>query len=136
MTLYYNASHYTTWEDAKNSCLQCNATLLGFNYEWNPIQQYISNVSSDEIWIGLKKNASNLTEFPKANMDDLFKRRKCECRNIAGDFRNVSCSSKLLPSLCKKGIVDVHVRCNVFCCIGFKILYGSACKCLTVLLLT
>ena len=107
MILYYNASHYTTWEDAKNSCLQCNATLLDYKRD---IQRCISHKSGNGIWIGLKKNASNVTEsVGKANMDDLFKIRKCEIRNITGDFRNVSCSNRLLPSFCKKGIVDAYM---------------------------
>jgi hypothetical protein len=78
------------------------------------IQPCTSNIPGDEIWIGLKKKISNRTEFHKANMDDLFKTRKCECQNITGHVRNVSCSNDLLPSFCKKGIVNVYVCCKCF----------------------
>ncbi|CAB4004721.1 Hypothetical predicted protein, partial [Paramuricea clavata] len=96
--LYYKTPHYTTGKDAKNSYLQCNATLLEYKRD---IQKYISNRSRNGIWIGLTKNASNFTE--SVRKATLFKIRKCESRNIAGDFRNVSCSNKLLPSFCKRG---------------------------------
>ena len=118
MILYYNSSHYTTWEDAKNSCMQRNATLLDNKRD---IQRCIGNKSGNGIWIGLKKNASNLTEsVRKANIDDLFKIRKCESGNIAGDFRNNSCSNKLLPSFCRRGIVDVYVCSKCFCNTSLK----------------
>ena len=98
--------------------MQRNATLLDNKRD---IQRCISNKSGNGIWIGLKKNASNITESDrKANMDDLFKIRKCESGNIAGDFRNDSCSNKLLPSFCRRGIVDVYVCSKCFCNTSLK----------------
>jgi hypothetical protein len=119
--LYCNTPHYTTWEDAKNRCLQCNATLLDYKRD---IQKYISNRSRNGIWIGLTKNAPNLTE--SVRKATLFKIRKCESRNIAGDFRNVSCSNKLLPSFCKRGTMNVYVLFyNCFCKTSLKNVCGS-----------
>ncbi|CAB4023595.1 Hypothetical predicted protein, partial [Paramuricea clavata] len=115
----YNASRIMmTWEDAKTYCSTLNESLLDFTDAED--LQYIKNISaSDLMWIGLKKNAFNLTGI-LANVDDLFKVGVCEYADINGQLiRNSSCTDKLLSSVCVKPSANCKYRSkrnNSRCC--------------------
>lgn len=97
----YTASPRTLpWKDAATYCSKRNATLLDFSDSED--LQYVENLSDPSIWIGLRKNRSNLTGM-FGNIGDLFKIRWCEFANISGHLQgNVSCTKDLLSSVCVK----------------------------------
>ena len=113
----YNASHVMmTWEEAKTYCSKLNESLLDFTDDED--LQYVKNLNASDlvdIWIGLKKNAFNLTEI-LANVDDLFKVGVvCEYADINGQFvRNGSCTDSLLLSVCVKPSGKPENICLVF----------------------
>ena len=92
-----------TWNNAKNMCSQYNTTLL--DHTDSDDLKYIRNIvmrsrNSRGIWIGLKKNATNVTEVLGS---DLFKVELCQVADIKGNsFRNVSCTSERFSSVCVK----------------------------------
>ncbi len=91
-----------TWDEANTHCSNRRETLIDFTDVED--LKYVKNklsTSHSGIWIGLKKNASNLTEI-LAN--DLFKvGLRCVSSNITGySVKNDSCSKYIPSPLCVK----------------------------------
>ena len=95
-----------TWINAQRFCSRCNETLIDVSdpTDFQYVREKINTTSKAGIWIGLKKNASNVSEF-KTN--DRLKIRWCLSANIGeSSALNVSCVGKLLPSICRKDAIN------------------------------
>ena len=117
-----------TWNNAKNTCSQSNTTLLDHTDSDN--LKYITNIvmrsrNSRGIWIGLKKNVTNVTAVLGS---DLLKVELCQAADIEGNsFRNVSCTSERF-SVCVKKKSKKKTSASLVKYLYLILFYLGACK--------
>ena len=105
--IYNYYCNESRWDQAKTYCSKRGETLLDFTDSED--LQYVKNLNASLplIWIGLKKNKSDLNENVR-NVEDLFKIIHCEITKDDGpvSYRN---AYKLFPSVCVKSLQGKNI---------------------------